>query len=181
MREAIKQDHSSNNHLESTNSNDKGWRENVDKWSDKEAYQVMVVMLNIEDHESNSRDCIETQLCPNGKAEKNIIYLLHSRQVTTQKEGLIHSNLTFPFSVLSFTITKSINKILLELSSYESGSIPFFFIYKSSHKQTFPKTLKDECALSHELFHKKPNCLSIKRIPSRGVGSKIHSYVCETL
>ena len=55
--------------------------------------------------------------------------------MTTQKEGLIHSNLTFLFLVLSSTITKSINKISLELSShiekeksfYKSGSIPFFF------------------------------------------------------
>ena len=65
LREGIKQDHTSNNHLESTNRSDKVWRENIDKWSDKEAYQIMVVMLNIEYHESNSRDCIGTQLCQN--------------------------------------------------------------------------------------------------------------------
>ena len=30
----------------------------------------MVVMPNTEDHEINSRDCIETQLCQKGKLEK---------------------------------------------------------------------------------------------------------------
>ena len=49
LREGIKQDHTSNNNLESTKRSDKVWRENVDKWSGKEA----VVMPNIEDHESN--------------------------------------------------------------------------------------------------------------------------------
>ena len=80
MKEGIGQDHTSNNHLESTNRSDKGWRENVDKLSDKEAYQIMVVMPNIDDHESNSRDCIETQLCKNGKLEKiSFIYFIHGK------------------------------------------------------------------------------------------------------
>ena len=58
-------------------------------------------------------------------SQQNIIYLLHSRQVTTQKEGLINSNLTFPFPVLSSTITKSINKIKFELSSQVENRNPF--------------------------------------------------------
>ena len=58
-----------------------------------------------------------------------------SSSLTSQKEGSIHSNLTFPFLVLSSIVSKSINNISLELSShiekeksfYKSGSVPFFF------------------------------------------------------
>ena len=85
MDHNIKQDHTSNNNLESTNYSDKGWRENIDKWSDKEADQVMLLMPNMEDHESNSRDCIETQLYQNGKSEKYHLYSSFTASGNTKK------------------------------------------------------------------------------------------------
>ena len=45
--------------------------------------------------------------------------------MATQKKGLIDSNLTFPFLVLPSTITKSINKLRVELSSHFEKINPF--------------------------------------------------------